>query len=340
MNTFDESKIRRSTDGKFANKPHAEGDVVLEASQHPQWLQEYVDLDPQDQKRVVEQIRAHQIGQWKPRAYIDLLHRTDTQGGWPEDLPQPEMWIVPDHESDYSRVSVECHIEDQDYPISMSGEVDQDDPIMEWGPDGSDKPYDEVGQKYDRPEVNAIMGYAYGAGQELLEWFGTWNPDGADGAAANRFAFPTLEHPEPTDNWGVSDLDDAQRREVIDVLRSEQIGRYSQNSPLELPEEVDTSSITVEYNPWNTTIEGSVGENHFWATVRGDGLHNLERFRLEGDYGREMPPLESAKAKDSLQTSLEEIGERAHELGSLVGSWDGNNHATTTEAATKHILGR
>ena len=29
MNNFDESKVRRATDGKFANKPHAEGDVAL-----------------------------------------------------------------------------------------------------------------------------------------------------------------------------------------------------------------------------------------------------------------------------------------------------------------------
>ena len=33
MNTFDESKIRRTTDGKFANKPHAEGDVSLSVFQ-------------------------------------------------------------------------------------------------------------------------------------------------------------------------------------------------------------------------------------------------------------------------------------------------------------------
>ena len=32
MNSFDESKIRRSTDGKFAHKPHAEGDVNLLAA--------------------------------------------------------------------------------------------------------------------------------------------------------------------------------------------------------------------------------------------------------------------------------------------------------------------
>ena len=29
MNSFDESKVRRSTDGKFAHKSHAEGDVSL-----------------------------------------------------------------------------------------------------------------------------------------------------------------------------------------------------------------------------------------------------------------------------------------------------------------------
>ena len=57
MTTFDESKVRRATDGKFANKPHAESDVSL----HSGSLSE---------EQVFELLNDHGLAMWED-PYID-----------------------------------------------------------------------------------------------------------------------------------------------------------------------------------------------------------------------------------------------------------------------------
>ena len=342
MGQFDESKHNRHSDGKFANKVHAEAEgISLEGE--PRWLRELTDLEPRDQERVIEQLRANQISKWGPRAYFHLLQDTGDEGKWPADLPIPDVGISPDLGYEYMELEVGCYFPDEDYSISMTGGIDQDEPLIQWGPNG-DAVADEEGERFDRPETHAILGYAYSAGQELMQGFGAWNPNGADGAAADRFAFPTMEHAPACTGWDLGGLDEYQQTQAMDVLRAKQIDRFDPQPPIDFPEGMEPTDVTVEWNPWRTNIEGYIGDDRFDAVVRGDGPFELDSFRWNDPFGREGGTGEGQARREALRESLEEMGTRAHDVGRVVGTWDNGGvlgkNAATSRAATKHILGQ
>ena len=78
MNTFDESKVRRSTDGKFANKPHAESDIDLSA----------YGLDQGTINRINEGAETFEDEEALYYAFDGMLRLTDTHDGAAEDVAE------------------------------------------------------------------------------------------------------------------------------------------------------------------------------------------------------------------------------------------------------------
>ena len=330
MTQFDESKHNRATDGKFTNKPHAEAEgVSLGGTATPKWLRELTDLEPADQERVIEQLRANQIRAW-------AKGRPKLSTPWPKNLPLPPVHMELDETTDFTNVVTTLALDDNylatiESPPNYTGNLE-----VEWGPDATEAPYEDEYAAYAHRDVSRILTWAHASGQEVASEFGTWNPKGVDGIAVQEYAFPTLDLPESdAQGWELPALTSDRQAQAFDVLRAGLIDGEGADCAVGFPQGWEPEDVSVGWSPDVTSVRGVVGGSEFRAAFRSRGVHTVS---VVGADGRELPDYAARAVRQRIKRPLEVMGERAQRLGERYGVWDADSE--TGKAATRHILGQ
>lgn len=328
MTTFDESKHNRHSDGKFANKPHAEAEGVTLDGDNA-LASKLLALPADEQAKALSELRAAHMLRWAEDNRWPGFP-------WPKDLDTPDVGVqIPLAGQDTISVAATATFNGVTATISVD---DSYEGTVWWEPEGSLGGGGEDQAQYlgitpeQEDEIATVLGGAYDAAWELA---GRWGPllDDASSDVATAYTFPGIAPaPKLTESPLIAGASVKQRDVAEEALAAAATTReYGDDTPLwDADNGPAPTDLRVTWKPGNslTHVTGRFDGEDFEAEVLDPYGETQFRWVFPASEARE----------EALEEYLSEVGGRASQIGWEFGPWQGDG--AYRDAATRAATGQ
>ena len=328
MTTFDESKHNRHSDGKFANKPHAEAEGVTLDGDNA-LASKLLALPAQEQAEALAGLRAAHMQRWAE----------DNRWGsypWPDDLDTPQVELQVPMDGDEG-ISVAVSATFNGVTARMSGDGYYEG-LTWWEPEddhsgGGEDQAQYLGITPDQQDmIETVLAGAYEAGWDVA---GRWGPlqDDASSDVATAHAFkgiaptPKLVESPLTAGATIKQRDVAEEALAAAATTRE----YGDDAPKwDADNGPAPTDLRVTWKPGNslTHVTGRFDGEDFEAEVLDPYGETQFRWVFPASEARE----------EALEEYLSEVGGRASQIGWEFGPWQGDG--AYRDAATRAATGQ